>query len=208
MIKKSRKIFLVVKKITDLITASIISAILSPLFLVVALLIKINSRGPVFFRQIRIGKNEKPFKIWKFRTMIENAENIGLGMVSIENDSRITKVGKFLREWTLDEWPQLINVLKGEMSLVGPRPLPNYAEEELSDIRKKRLTVLPGMVSLVDIRGRNLVPWEERFKIDNWYIDNWSLRLDLKIILLTPLVIFSRKGVYGEGEKNIPPEIK
>lgn len=204
--KKNQLIQQNIKKIIDFLISFFGLILLSPFFVLIAVLIKLDSRGPAFFKQERVGKEEKVFKIWKFRTMVENAENIGLGLSSTKNDSRITKMGRFLRKWTLDEWPQLINVLTGEMSLVGPRPLPVSLVNLMDNGQKKKQSVLPGMVSLVDIKGRNLVDWKEKFKIDNWYIDNWSLWLDLKILFLTPIVIFSKKGVYGESGKNPLPK--
>lgn len=170
--------------------------VLMPLFLITAILIKIDSPGPVFFRQRRVGQNGKIFKIWKFRTMVDNAEKMEINHNLSKDDPRITKIGRVLRIWTLDEWPQLINVLKGEMSLVGPRPLPQYQVEKYNDFQKKKLSVKPGMVSLVDVKGRNLVPLDKRLEYDIWYIENWSLLLDLKILFLTPFIILSRKGVY------------
>ncbi len=187
------------KKAIDFLAALIGLILLAPFFFVIAILIKLDSRGPVFFKQERTGKNGRTFLIWKFRTMIRNIDgNYALS----EKDPRITKVGSFLRRLTLDEWPQLINILKREMSLVGPRPLPVY--QTGNELQKKRLKVLPGMISLVDIKGRNLVPWEERFKMDSWYIDNWSLGLDFKILLSVPFVIFSGKGIYGKDGVNKP----
>lgn len=203
--QKDKSIQQNIKKIIDFLISFFGLILLSPFFIFIAVSIKIDSKGPVFFKQKRVGRNRKIFTMWKFRTMIENAESIGLRQESSENDPRITRIGKFLREWTLDEWPQLINIINGEMSLVGPRPLPPYQNQKLNEVQEKRLTVLPGMVSLVDIKGRNLVPWEERFKIDSRYIDNWSLWLDFKILFLTPFVIFSRKGVYGKEGINKPP---
>jgi lipopolysaccharide/colanic/teichoic acid biosynthesis glycosyltransferase len=175
-----------------------------PLFLIIALLIKLDSSGPVFFSQKRVGIGGKIFSFLKFRTMINNAENIGLGLGSAENDPRITKIGRFLREWTLDEIPQFINVLKGEMSLVGPRPIPKpeINNPKIKELWEKRIKVKPGLVSLVDIKGRNLVPWEKRFEYDAWYIDNQSLWLDFKILILGFLAVLSRKGVYGKGGVN------
>lgn len=193
------------KKIIDFLAASMGLLILGPLFLLVAFLIKLESEGPVFFRQERTGKDGKIFRIWKFRSMIRDTDKIEENHALSEKDPRITRVGKLLREWTIDEWPQLINVLIGEMSLVGPRPAPPYQAEVYNDFQRKRLNVLPGMVSLVDIKGRNLIPWEKRFEIDNWYIDHWSLLMDLKILLLTPYIIISKKGVYGKGGVNKPP---
>lgn len=194
------------KKAIDFLTALIGLIVLIPFFSVIAVLIKLDSKGPVFFRQERTGKNGKTFFIWKFRTMIKGADEAEVNHSLSEKDLRITRIGRFLRRWTFDEWPQLINILKKEMSLVGPRPLPVYQMQTMNEFQKRRLKVLPGMVSLVDVRGRNLVPWEERFNLDNWYIDNWSLQLDFKILLLTPFIIFSRKGIYGEDGINNPPQ--
>lgn len=195
------------KRIVDFIIPLIALVILSPLFLLITVLIKLDSKGPVFFRQERLGKSGKIFKIWKFRTMVENAENIGLGLASAENDFRITKIGKFLRQWTLDELPQLINIIKGEMSLVGPRPLPKYQNQDsfLNELWQKRLSVKPGLICLVDIKGRGFVSWEKRLEYDAWYVDNWSLWLDFKILILGFFAVLSRKGVYGKDGVNLPP---
>lgn len=187
-----------IKKIIDFFVALIGLMSLAPLFLIIAVLIKLDSKGPIIFKQKRAGKNGKIFTMWKFRTMVEGAEEKEkeFNLFSSKNDPRITKIGRFLRIWTFDEWPQLINVLKGEMSLVGPRPLPQYLIEKYNDFQKKKLSVKPGMVSLVDVKGRNLVPLDKRLEYDIWYIENWSLLLDLKILFLTPFIILSRKGVY------------
>ncbi len=199
------------KNIFDFIVAFIGLVLLMPLFICIAVLIKLDSNGPVFFKQKRLGKNGKMFSVWKFRTMVENAENIGLRLASAKNDPRITRVGKFLREWTLDEWPQLINILKGEMSLVGPRPLPRYENQDDSPgtMWQKRLLAKPGLICLVDIKGRGLVPWGKRLEYDVWYVDNWSLWLDFKILILGFFAVLSRRGVYGEdGTNSLPPRGK
>lgn len=195
------------KKIIDFVVVLIALIILGPFFIFIVILIKLDSKGPAFFRQERLGENGKIFKIWKFRTMVENAENIGLGLASAENDPRLTKVGKFLRRWTLDELPQLINIIKGEMSLVGPRPLPHYQNQSsfFNELWQKRLLVKPGLICLVDIKGRGLVPWEKRLEYDAWYVDNRSLLLDFKILIFGFFVVISRKGVYGERGVNLPP---
>lgn len=192
------------KKIIDFVGATIGLIIFSPLFLTISILIKSDSKGPVFFRQERIGRNGKIFTILKFRSMVEGAEKIAPGLAVSKNDPRITRVGKFLRRWTLDELPQFINVLRGEMSLVGPRPLPRSYFERFDNFSKERLLIKPGIVSLVDIRGREMLPWEERFKLDVWYVKHWSLWLDLKILFLIPFIVFLRGGVYGKGGVNKP----
>ncbi len=194
----------IIKKIMDLVIAVLALILMSPLFMAMGILIKLTSVGPVFFKQDRVGLNGKVFKIYKFRTMVVNAEKMGLGLGVKKDDERITKIGKVMREWTLDELPQLINILKGDMSLVGPRPLPVSLVKLMDNEQKKRQDVLPGLVSLVDIKGRALVEWEGRFKLDKWYIDNWSLFLDLKILILGFFAVLSKKGVYGEGGINKP----
>ena len=197
----------IIKRTIDIILASGALIILFPFFVIIAILIKIDSKGPVFFIQERVGKNGKPFNFIKFRTMVENAELMGLKESAHENDPRITKIGKFLREWTSDEAPQFINVLKGDMSLVGPRPLSAYNSGNTPEMKKmwqKRISVKPGLVSLVDMKGRNLVPWEKRFEYDLWYIDNQSFWLDLKILVLGFFSVISRKGVYGKEGINKP----
>ncbi len=167
-------------------------------FAIIALAIKLDSKGPVFFRSGRVGKGGKIFKVYKFRTMIENAINIGLGIETAKDDFRITSVGKFLRSWSLDELPQLINVLKGEMSLIGPRPALPHQVEKYSESEKKRLRVKPGITGWAQVNGRNLISWKERIKFDVWYVENWSLRLDFKILLMTPKVLLSKEALYGK----------
>ena len=199
------KIQLAIKRIFDFFGALLGLIILSPLFLIVAILVKLDSNGPVFFRHERIGKNNKPFYPFKFRSMIEGAANKGLGNTVSVNDERITKIGKFLRKWGIDEFPQLINVLIGEMSLVGPRPTLRYQVEHYNDFEKKRLLVKPGLAGWAIIHGRNSLTWEERIKYDVWYVDNWSLWLDIKIILKTFYLIFiKQEGVYGKEGVNDP----
>ncbi len=199
------KLQLSAKIFFDILVSLIALIILFPLFLIITLLIKIDSPGHIFFRQERIGKNGKTFYPFKFRTMVEGAVNKGLGYTVSENDDRITKVGKFLRKWGIDEFPQLINVLKGEMSLVGPRPTLRYQVEEYNDFEKKRLLVKPGLAGWALIHGRNSLSWEERIKYDVWYVENWSLWLDIKIILKTFYLIFiKQEGVYGKNGINDP----
>jgi len=202
MKKKIQKIF---KWIIDILVALIGLIILSPLFLIVAILIKIDSSGATFFRYERIGKDGKPFKPFKFRTMKKGAIKEGLGYDVSKDDPRITKIGRFLRKWGIDEFPQLINVLKGEMSLVGPRPTFRYQVEKYNDFQRKRLLVKPGITGWALIHGRNLLSWEERIKYDVWYVENWSLWLDFKILLKSLYLIFIKKeGVYRREGINDP----
>jgi len=195
---------LIFKRIFDFFVSTISLILLLPLFFVITVLIKIDSRGPIFFRFERVGKNGKSFKPFKFRTMEKKAIETGLGYTISKDDSRITKMGKFLRRSGIDELPQLINVIKGEMSLVGPRPTFSYQVEKYNDFQKKRLLVRPGITNLVLIKGRNLLSWEERIKYDVWYIEHWSFWLDVKILFITPFVVLSGKGVYGEKGVNDP----
>jgi lipopolysaccharide/colanic/teichoic acid biosynthesis glycosyltransferase len=180
-------------------------ALLSVPFVLIALAIKLDSRGPVFFRQERVGKDGKRFRVWKFRTMIAGAVNRGLGLNVAHDDSRITRVGRVLRNLGLDELPQLLNVLASEMSLVGPRPTLAYQVERYDTFQRRRLEVRPGITSLAVVSGRNALSWEDRIELDVWYIDHWSLWLDLRILAKTLwVVLVKREGLYGEGGVNDP----
>jgi len=170
-------------------------------------MIKIEDGGKVFFKQERVGKNTKVFKIIKFRSMVENATKMKGGHSIYENDPRITKIGKFLRKTSLDELPQLFNIIKGDMSFIGPRPpLTFYPKDyhEYEDWVKVRFQMRPGMTGLAQVNGRNDIDWYERFKYDVEYVKKWSLLFDLKIIVNTVKTVFSKKGIYGadqEGKK-------
>lgn len=169
-------------------------------FAVIASFIKLDTKGPVFFRQKRAGKNGNPFTIWKFRTMTLEAPEEGFGYSVTENNPYITRVGHALREYGIDELPQLINVLMGDMSLVGPRPCLPWQAEEMDERQRRRFKVKPGITSLGVIEGRNSLSWQERIEHDLAYVRDRSLLLDLKILLKTPWVILvKREGVYGEG---------
>jgi exopolysaccharide biosynthesis polyprenyl glycosylphosphotransferase len=180
--------------------------ILSPLLIGVALLIKLTSPGPVFFRQERVGADEKIFSCYKFRSMYEDAEqrqaeleakNEADGAIfKMKKDPRITPVGRFIRRWSIDELPQLINVLKGEMSLVGPRPLPIRDFEHMSELHKKRLATIPGITGHWQISGRSNLSFEDMIQLDLYYIENWSLSLDIKIILKTLKAVLRHEGAY------------
>ncbi len=191
------------KRLIDVLASLVGLLLLAFPFLIIALAIKLDSKGPVFFRQERVGKDGRVFKPWKFRTMVEGAVEQGLGYNVARDDPRITRVGRFLREWGLDELPQLINVLRGEMSLVGPRPTLPYQVERYDALQRKRLLVKPGITGWALIHGRNLLSWEERIKYDIWYVEHWSIWLDLWILLKTIwVVLIKREGVYGPGGVN------
>lgn len=196
----------VVKQILDVVVAALLLVVLSPVLLGVALLIRLTSPGPVFFRQQRAGLNGQPFTMYKFRSMVTNAEQLKHELAvlnemsgpvfKITKDPRVTPLGRFLRQSSLDEFPQLLNVLRGEMSLVGPRPLPVDEVQRFDDVaHRRRLSVRPGLTCLWQVSGRNNVrDFEEWVRLDLEYIDNWSLWLDLKILLRTIPVVLTAKG--------------
>jgi sugar transferase EpsL len=187
----------VAKRACDLIIAMVILVATAPLLLTMALLIKLDSRGPVFFRQIRIGCGGNLFTIWKFRTMVANAAELGAGLETYKGDPRVTQVGEFLREYRLDELPQLFNVLSGEMSLVGPRPLlPNYMSE-WSDGDKRRLEVKPGITGWQQVNGGSLNTWSERIALDLWYVDHRSFFIDVRVLIRTIAVVAQADTLYG-----------
>lgn len=199
----NKQIQLRIKRAMDIALSSIALVLLCIPFAVIAVLIRLDSPGPVFFRQERLGKHEKPFRIWKFRTMVENAQNQGLGLNATKDDFRITRAGSILRKWGADELPQVINVFTGEMSIVGPRPAICYPVKQYDDFYRRRFQVRPGVTCLAIVKGRNSLPWEERIRLDVEYIDNWSLWQDFIIILETFwVVLVTHKGVYGPGGVN------
>ena len=202
---------LMFKRIFDIIGASLLIIFLSPVFLLTAILIKFNSKGPIIFSQKRIGRNGKYFNIYKFRTMYEdNDDSIHKeyvkelikknkkdksGVFKIGDDPRITKIGKFLRKYSLDELPQLENVLFGSMSLVGPRPPLDYEVENYSEWHKRRLSVKPGMTGLWQVSGRNKIGFENMVLLDVYYAENWTLWMDIRILIKTiPVVLFKKDG--------------
>jgi lipopolysaccharide/colanic/teichoic acid biosynthesis glycosyltransferase len=202
MISKTQ---LVLKRLIDVLLSLIGLIFLAIPFALIALAIKLDSKGPVFFRQERVGKDGKLFRPWKFRTMVVGAVEQGLGYNIAQDDPRITKAGQLLRNWGLDEPPQLINVLKGEMSIVGPRPTLKYQVDQYSDFQRRRLLIKPGITGWALIHGRNLLTWEERIKYDVWYSDHWSILLDLWIMLKTVwVVLIKREGIYGKEGMNDP----
>lgn len=188
-----------IKRLFDFSVSLIGLILLLPVFIIVTVLIRLDSVGPIFFRQERVGQYGRFFKIWKFRTMVQGAEKIGLGYVVAKSDARITKIGKFLRRFAIDELPQFINIISGEMSLVGPRTALPHQVEKYSEFEKRRFEVKPGMASIAHIKGWNTLSWKERIKLDIWYIENWSIWLDFKILLKTAIVVLLGKGQYGES---------
>jgi lipopolysaccharide/colanic/teichoic acid biosynthesis glycosyltransferase len=180
------------------VTALIVAA---PILVVIALLIRIDSSGPIFFRQKRLGKNGWPFRIYKFRTMRRDARPLRKpdgSRLLMEMDPRVTHFGGFLRRTSLDELPQLFNILKGELSLVGPRPDEPQALELYTSRERSKLKVKPGLTGLAQINGRNAIPWEKRKQFDVEYAENFSLLLDLKVLCRTVPVVFQCAGIIGE----------
>ncbi len=200
-----------IKRSMDLLLSSILVLLLFPVFLLISLAVKLSSPGPVIFRQKRIGYRGKPFYVYKFRTMYVDAEERLRELLErdprareewnrhykLRNDPRITPIGKFLRKYSLDELPQLFNVLKGDMSLVGPRPV---KKEELEDFygeyARFYMMVLPGITGLWQVSGRSNLTYEDRVKLDTWYVLNWSLWLDITILIKTPIVVLKKEGAY------------
>jgi len=188
-----------VKPFFDFCVAFFAIIILSPLLIVISILILADSKGPVFFRQMRLGKNGKEFCMFKFRSMITDQSNISYTTKLYENDRRITNVGRFLRKTSLDELPQLINILKGEMSFIGPRPPLTYFPKkinEYSDFEAKRFLVKPGISGLSQIRCREIHDWEINIPIDVEYVQNISLRLDAKLFASSLMAFFRTDNVY------------
>jgi exopolysaccharide biosynthesis polyprenyl glycosylphosphotransferase len=197
------------KRSFDVLVATLGLVLLAPLFIVVAVLVKLDSRGPVFFRQVRMGAGSRTFRIFKFRTMIRDAESkkpsvAHLNMHSADDprmfkapeDPRVTRVGAVLRRWRIDEIPQLFNVLSGEMSVVGPRPLILDEDQHVANWARRRLDLKPGMTGLWQVLGASDIPFEEMTKLDYLYVTNWSLREDLRLTMLTLPALFRSRSAY------------
>ena len=178
----------------DIATAAVGLAVTSPLLAASAIAIKIEDGGPIVFRQTRVGKDGEDFELLKLRTMVVGAEKKGAGYAVDAGDSRITRVGRVLRRTSVDELPQLWNVIRGEMSLIGPRPTLRYQVETYTERQRRRLEVRPGLTGWAQIQGRATLPWAERIELDVWYVEHRSARVDLRILLRTPLALFG--GTY------------
>lgn len=190
------------KRCIDFLCSLLGIVMLSPLFITISIAIIIESRGPIFFKQGRRTKNGKIFIMYKFRSMYINSEKIGSGLFNYKNDPRVTKVGRFIRNTSIDELPQLINVLIGDLSLVGPRPCVSYElgdYESLNSKYKKRFNVKAGITGLAQIRGRNDISWDEKVSFDNEYVDLIKVQglwLDIKILFITLINIFKNNDIY------------
>ena len=190
----------IIKRLFDILCALGGLIVLLPIFIICAVLIRTKLGSPVFFRQKRIGKGNKEFEIIKFRTMKDAFDKNGN---PLPDDQRMTKLGGILRSLSLDELPELINILKGDMSLIGPRPLlvqylPLYNERQI-----KRHDVTPGLTGWAQINGRNSLTWNEKFELDVWYVENWNLILDIKIFFMTFYKVFKREGISQEGQATM-----
>ena len=194
------------KRALDLTVAALVSVLSAPLLAVLALVVRIESPGHPIYRQTRVGKDGELFSIYKLRTMVSGAEFTGAGLAIDKGDSRITRVGAFLRRYSLDELPNLWNVLRGEMSIVGPRPTVQVQVEQYSDRQRGRLAVKPGITGWAQVNGRASLPWPERIELDLWYVEHESLRLDVEILARTARMVLSGHGLYkGETGGWKPP---
>jgi len=198
--------YFVMKRAIDILGSLIGCMLLCLVYPFVGLAIRLESKGPVIFRQERVGRNGRIFRVYKFRTMVDNAEELAKKIqknkkkskefIQCDNDPRVTKVGRFLRKYSIDELPQMINVLKGDMSLIGPRPFIVEESRLCGDINEIRLSIRPGLTGYAQVHGRNDLTLEERMEKDIFYVQNMSMLLDLKIFLKTIVVVFKKEGAY------------
>ena len=203
--KISKKVYIKIKRVIDVILASVALILLSPLFAIIAIAIKIDSKGPVFFAHKRIGKNGKIIKLYKFRSMVINAEELIKSFTpeqmreykenyKLTNDPRITKVGKFIRKTSLDELQQLINIINGDLSIIGPRPVVADELEKYGVNKDKFLSVTPGLTGYWAANGRSNTTYEQRMEMELYYIDNLSLKMDIKVFFKTILSVLKKEG--------------
>lgn len=197
-----KKFSLCVKRIFDIVSSGVCIILLTPVWIGVSIAIKKDSDGPIFFKQGRRTKDGKIFQMLKFRSMVVNAENMGAGLFNYENDPRVTKVGRKLRDSSIDELPQLFNIFKGDMSVVGPRPCVTYELGDFDTLNKKykkRFWVKAGLTGLAQVKGRNDISWEDKVTYDNEYVDlfgKWGILIDIKILFETIIKVFHREDIY------------
>jgi lipopolysaccharide/colanic/teichoic acid biosynthesis glycosyltransferase len=184
-------------RVADIIVAGIALAVLSPVLAIAVVAIKLNSRGPAIYRSRRAGLGGQPFDLLKLRTMYEGADPVGVGTPVLEGDPRVTRVGHLLRRFSLDELPNLLNVLRGELALVGPRPTLEAQVELYTDHQRRRLEVKPGITGWAQVNGRAGIPWDERIDLDVWYVEHRSPSLDLRILGRTAKLLITGHGLYG-----------
>jgi lipopolysaccharide/colanic/teichoic acid biosynthesis glycosyltransferase len=183
----------------DVLIASLLLVVTSPLLLAALIAIRLESKGSPIYKQLRIGKDGEPFELLKLRTMVTGAEHIGAGLAINEGDPRITRVGAILRRFSLDELPNLFNVLRGELAIVGPRPTIPAQVDQYTERQRRRLEVKPGISGWAQVNGRAALPWHERIELDVWYVDHRSFGLDLKILAMTARMLVTGHGLY-KGE--------
>ena len=186
----------------DLLASVVLLVLAAPVLGLAALAIRLESRGPVLYRQRRVGRHGRPFELWKLRTMVRGAEAMGAGIYVLEGDPRITRVGRLLRRFSLDELPNLVNVVKGDMALVGPRPTVAEQVDRYTHRQRRRLEVKPGITGWAQVNGRTSLPWPERIELDVWYVEHRSLLLDLRILARTARMLASGRGLYSEEIKQ------
>jgi lipopolysaccharide/colanic/teichoic acid biosynthesis glycosyltransferase len=182
-------------RIFDILVAALALAILSPILLVAAVAIKLTSRGPGIYRQRRVGLGGNEFEMWKLRTMVQGSDPVGVGKVVYRDDPRVTAPGRLLRRTSLDEIPNLVNVLRGEMAIVGPRPTIKAQVDDYTPDQTRRHEVLPGITGWAQVQGRAGIPWEERIELDVWYVDHRSPALDVRILLKTLWLVVTAQGL-------------
>ena len=188
------------KRLLDIILSLILLIVLSPLMIILAAIIRLKMGPPVLFKQLRPGFKEKPFYLYKFRTM---SDEKGIDGELLSDDQRLNALGRVLRKYSLDELPQLLNVVKGELSFVGPRPLLMEYLERYNGEQARRHMVKPGITGWAQVNGRNALTWDEKFKLDVWYVDNMSFGLDLKILWITLVKVLKAEGISGEGSETM-----
>jgi lipopolysaccharide/colanic/teichoic acid biosynthesis glycosyltransferase len=189
-------------RVLDVVLAAALLVVTAPLLALAALAIRLESRGPVFYRQLRVGRDGEPFELWKLRTMVPGAESMGAGIYVLDGDARITRVGRLLRRFSLDELPNLVNVLRGEMAIVGPRPTVQEQVDRYTDRQRRRLEVKPGITGWAQVNGRTSLPWPDRIELDVWYVEHRSMRLDLRILARTARMLATGHGLYSEDLKQ------
>ena len=189
------------KRILDLLLAAVGAVLSAPAIAILAVAIRLESPGHPIYRQTRVGKDGEEFQIYKLRTMVAGAESFGAGLAIQEGDDRITRLGAFVRRYSLDELPNLYNVLRGEMAIVGPRPTVPVQVQQYSERQRGRLSVKPGITGWAQVNGRASLPWDERIELDLWYVEHRSLALDLRILARSLRLVASGRGLY-KGEKG------
>ncbi len=195
-----------VRRLTDVVVSAVALGVLAVPLGLVLLVVRLESPGPPIFRQRRVGRDGREFDVLKVRTMVQGAERMGAGLAIVRGDSRITRLGRLLRRTSIDELPQFVNVLRGEMAIVGPRPTVPSQVAAYDDRQRERLLVRPGLTGWAQIQGRSELGWPERIELDRWYVANRSLRLDLRILRATVRVVLGGAGVERDGAAWVAPD--